>query len=220
MVPARRRHPRASLLAAVALAAGAAGAPAPATAGAPATPPSLYDFAPARIDGTPQPLETFRGRVLLLVNVASRCGFTPQYEGLEALYERYRDRGFAVLGFPSNDFGEQEPGSNEEIAEFCRGTYGVEFPMFAKIRVRGEDAHPLYRFLAAQPEPVGGPVEWNFQKYLVDRRGRAVARFAPRTEPGDPRLRARLEELLAEPAPEPAAPAPTEEASPEPAPER
>lgn len=151
-----------------------------------------------RIDGTPQSLGEYRGRVLLLVNVASKCGNTPQYEGLEALYEQYRERGFGVLGFPSNDFGAQEPGSNAEIASFCRSTYGVRFPMFAKIRVTGEDAHPLYREITSLPEPIGGPVKWNFQKYLVDRSGRVVARYSPRTQPDDAALVARIEALLAE----------------------
>ena len=151
-----------------------------------------------RIDGTPQPLGDYRGRVLLLVNVASKCGNTPQYEGLESLYEKYRDRGFAVLGFPSNDFGGQEPGTDAEIASFCRSTYGVRFPMFSKIRVTGEDAHPLYREITSLPEPIGGPVKWNFQKYLVDRSGRVVARYSPRTQPDDPALVARIETLLAE----------------------
>jgi glutathione peroxidase len=151
-----------------------------------------------RIDGTPQSLLDYRGRVLLLVNVASKCGNTPQYEGLEALYERYEARGFAVLGFPSNDFGGQEPGSDGEIANFCRSTYGVKFPMFSKIRVTGEDAHPLYREITALPEPLGGPVTWNFQKYLVDRQGSVVARFPPKTQPDDEALVARIESLLAE----------------------
>ena len=161
-------------------------------------PPALYEFRLDRIDGRPGSIADYRGQVLLLVNVASRCGYTPQYEGLEAIYERYRERGFAVLGFPSNDFAGQEPGSNAEIADFCRSTYGVEFPMFAKIAVKGEGAHPLYRHLQSLPEPVGGPVEWNFQKYLVDRDGRVVARFAPRTSPSDPELLARIEQLLGE----------------------
>lgn len=160
----------------------------------------LYDFTLDRIEGEPQPLADFRGQVLLLVNVASKCGLTPQYEGLEALYDRYREQGFAVLGFPANDFAGQEPGTNAEIADFCRSIYGVEFPMFAKIHVRGDAIHPLYAHLTSLPAPLGGPVEWNFQKYLVDRRGQVVARFAPRTEPGDPELVARIEELLARPA--------------------
>ena len=133
------------------------------------------------------------------MNVASKCGLTPQYEGLEKLYERYRDRGFAVLGFPSNDFAGQEPGSEAEIAEFCRRSYGVTFPMFSKITVKGEGRHPLYRALTGLPAPIGGEVQWNFQKYLVDRKGDVVARFDPRTAPDDPALVKQVEELLGQP---------------------
>ena len=187
-----------ALLAAAALLGLFAGSP----GASPAAPASLYDFTLERIDGRPQSLREYRGQVLLLVNVASKCGYTPQYEGLEALYDRLGERGFAVLGFPANDFKGQEPGTNAEIAKFCRATYGVRFPMFAKISVRGDAVHPLYAFLTSRPAPVGGPVEWNFQKYHVDRRGEVVARFAPRTPPDDPDLLARVEALLAEPAPE------------------
>jgi glutathione peroxidase len=165
--------------------------------GAAAEDGTVYAFRARRLDGPEQGLDDYRGRVLLLVNTASRCGFTPQYEGLEALYQRHRERGFAVLGFPSNDFGEQEPGSDAEIARFCKANYGVEFPMFSKIAVTGDAAHPLYRWLAALPDPVGGPVRWNFQKYLVDRRGRVVARYDSRVSPDDPALLSRLEALLA-----------------------
>jgi glutathione peroxidase len=163
-----------------------------------AAPASLFDFTLPRIDGSPQPLAEYRGKVLLLVNVASKCGFTKQYAGLEALYERKRESGFAVLGFPSNDFMGQEPGTNAEIADFCRSTYGVRFPMFAKLSVKGDDAHPLYRYLTGLPDPIGGGVQWNFQKYLVDRRGRVVAKFSPRTTPEDPELVGRIDALLAE----------------------
>jgi glutathione peroxidase len=159
---------------------------------------SVLGFTLARIDGTPQPLSDYRGQVVLLVNVASKCGFTPQYEGLEALYERYRERGFAVLGFPSNDFGGQEPGTNAQIADFCRSTYGVEFPMFAKIKVKGEGTHPLYQHLTSLPAPIGGEVEWNFQKYLLNRRGEVVAKFSPDTKPQDAELVGKLEVLLGE----------------------
>lgn len=182
----RRPIPRAALAVACAL-----GLAAPAAAGSP-----LFELELPRIDGRPEKLSAYAGRVLLLVNVASRCGLTPQYEGLEALHERYRERGFAVLAFPSNDFAGQEPGSNAEIAEFCRSTYGVEFPLFAKLHVRGPGQHALYAHLTGLPEPVGGPVAWNFQKYLVDRRGRVVARFAPKVAPGDPALVKRIEALL------------------------
>ncbi len=159
---------------------------------------SVLDFTLDRIDGKPQALSDYQGQVLLLVNVASKCGYTPQYEGLEKLYETYREQGFAVLGFPSNDFAGQEPGSNEQIADFCRSTYGVEFPMFGKITVKGEDAHPLYRYLTDQPEPIGGSVQWNFQKYLVNRRGEVVAKFAPGTRPSDGDLVKQIEALLAD----------------------
>ncbi len=168
-----------------------------------ATSAGIHGFTLNRIDGTPQSLADYRGQVLLVVNVASKCGLTPQYEGLEALYEKHRERGFAVLGFPSNDFAGQEPGSDAEIAEFCRSTYGVRFPMFSKITVKGKGIHPLYAWLTSRPAPVGGPVQWNFQKYLVDRSGHVTDRFAPRTEPDDPELLARLEALLAESPPGP-----------------
>ena len=148
------------------------------------------------IDGQPSSLGDHAGEVVLVVNVASKCGLTPQYEQLEALYEDRRDQGFAVLGFPANDFAGQEPGSDGEIASFCRSTYGVQFPMFSKITVKGESRHPLYRKLTSLPAPLGGEVQWNFQKYLVDRRGEVVAKFDPRTKPDDPGLVAKLEELL------------------------
>jgi glutathione peroxidase len=160
-------------------------------------PTSIYGFSLHRIDGQEESLASYRGKVLLIVNVASKCGYTPQYEGLEALYEKYRDRGLVVLGFPANDFAGQEPGSNEQIAEFCRATWGVEFPMFEKIAVKGEGQHPLYAFITSRPEPIGGAIEWNFQKFLVDREGRLVARYAPGTKPLDPALVGRVEALLA-----------------------
>lgn len=159
-------------------------------------PGSVYDFTLNRIDGTRESLATYRGRVLLLVNVASQCGNTPQYAGLESLYARYRARGFVVLGFPANDFGSQEPGSNAEIADYCRATWGVDFPMFEKISVRGEEKHPLYAYLTSQPEPVGGEIEWNFQKFLVGRDGRVSGRFSPSTQPLDADLVASIEKLL------------------------
>ena len=141
--------------------------------------------------------DRFAGQVLLVVNTASKCGFTPQYEGLEALHDRFGARGFAVVGFPSNDFKGQEPGSEEEIREFCTLTYGVEFPMFEKVQVTGDQATPLYRRLK---QATGESPGWNFHKYLVDREGRAVASFGSRTTPDDPALVARIEELLASPA--------------------
>jgi glutathione peroxidase len=159
---------------------------------------SVLDFTLKRIDGREQSLSDYEGQVLLLVNVASKCGLTPQYEGLEKLYEDRKDRGFAVLGFPANQFAGQEPGTNEEIADFCRSTYGVKFPMFSKIVVKGDGIHPLYRHLTSLPAPLGGEVEWNFQKFLVDRSGEVVARFSPRTPPEDPELMAKIDALLAE----------------------
>ncbi|HKA32216.1 MAG TPA: glutathione peroxidase [Candidatus Binatia bacterium] len=135
----------------------------------------------------------FSGKVLLIVNTASECGYTPQYEGLEKLYRRYRDRGFAVLGFPANDFGAQEPGSNKEIAEFCRVNYGITFPLFAKTSVVGVSANPLFRDLAAK---TGKPPRWNFHKYLLDRAGQPVAAFESAVEPEDSGLTAQIEKLL------------------------
>ncbi|NNL68272.1 MAG: glutathione peroxidase [Myxococcales bacterium] len=151
-----------------------------------------------RITGEPQDLADYKGRVVLIVNVASKCGLTPQYEGLEKLYEARKDQGFVVLGFPANEFAGQEPGSDAEIAEFCRSTYGVRFPMFSKIVVKGPGMHPLYRKLTGMPAPIGGPVKWNFQKYLVDRKGEVVARFDPSVAPDEPALTRRIDALLAE----------------------
>lgn len=149
-----------------------------------------------RLDGSEESLGSHRGNVLLLVNVASRCGLTPQYTGLEQLHETYNGRGFEVLGFPANNFMGQEPGTDEEIAEFCSATYGVTFPMFSKISVKGDDIHPLYAELTALPDPIGGDVAWNFQKYLVDREGNVVQMFGPRTTPEAPELVEAIEALL------------------------
>ncbi len=147
---------------------------------------NVHDHVARRLDGTEQALEAFRGQVLLIVNVASRCGFTPQYAGLEALYGKFRDRGFAVLGFPCNQFGAQEPGSEAEIGRFCDTTYGVSFPMFAKIDVNGGNAHPLYRHLKGEKPGVLGTetIKWNFTKFLVNREGEVVKRYAPNVAPG------------------------------------
>jgi glutathione peroxidase len=157
----------------------------------------LLDLSARRLTGSEESLSRYRGEVLLIVNTASECGYTPQYAGLQTLYERYRESKFNVLGFPSNDFGEQEPGDDRQIGAFCKSKYGVEFPMFAKVRVLGDDAHPVYAYLTSLPKPIGGPVEWNFQKYLVDRNGNVVARFESDTEPDDPALVAAVERLLA-----------------------
>jgi glutathione peroxidase len=156
--------------------------------------PSLLDHKLANLQEEPVSLCQFSGKVLLIVNTASECGYTPQYEGLEKLYRYYRDQGFVILGFPANDFGGQEPGSNKEIAQFCRLNYGVTFPMFAKTSVVGSNATPLYRALAAQ---TGKPPRWNFHKYLLDRTGRAVAVFESAVEPADSRLTSQIEKLLA-----------------------
>ncbi len=156
----------------------------------------VLQFTMPRIDGTEEPLERYRGRVLMLVNVASKCGLTPQYAALQSLYEKYRHRGFEILAFPANDFMGQEPGTNEEIAQFCEATYGVTFPLFAKISVKGESMHPLYRALTSLPEPLGGEVLWNFQKYLLDREGNVIAKFDPRTPPDAPEVTEAIERLL------------------------
>jgi glutathione peroxidase len=146
---------------------------------------SLPEISIKRLDGTQGLLADYRGKVLLIVNVASRCGFTPQYTGLEALYRKYRDRGFEVLGFPCNQFGAQESGSEAEIGAFCSSTYDVTFPMFGKIDVNGADAHPLYQHLKnAKPGLLGTEgIKWNFTKFLVDRQGEVVARYAPKDSP-------------------------------------
>ncbi len=150
------------------------------------------------IDGSKKSLEDYRGQVVMMVNVASECGLTPQYEGLEALYKEHKDAGLVVLGFPANEFGGQEPGTNAEIAEFCSTKFDVTFPMAAKIVVKGEGIHPLYEQLTSQADPVGGEIEWNFDKFLVNRAGEVVGRFKPRTTPEDAELVASVEGLLAE----------------------
>lgn len=179
-----------------------AGLAGPATAASPAgeprqaeaaCPPLLARSLPGLLDDTVS-LCQFKGKVVLIVNTASQCGFTPQYEGLEALYRRYKDRGFVVLGFPANDFGGQEPGSSQDIARFCQVNYGVSFPMFAKTSVVGPGANPLYRDLAAQS---GKRPQWNFHKYLVDRTGAVVASFDSAVPPRDARITAQIERLLA-----------------------
>jgi glutathione peroxidase len=146
---------------------------------------SLYDIEATTLEGAPASLRDYAGKVLLIVNVASKCGFTPQYAGLEALYEKYAGQGLAILGFPCNQFGGQEPGAESEIAAFCSATYGVSFPMFAKIDVNGEKAHPLYRLLKREAPGLLGSeaVKWNFTKFLVDRDGKVVRRYAPTDTP-------------------------------------
>jgi glutathione peroxidase len=157
---------------------------------------AVYEFSAPLLNGRAVSLAEFRARVLLIVNTASQCGFTPQYAGLEELYRVYKDRGFAVLGFPSNQFGAQEPGSAAEIGSFCERNYGVSFPIFAKIEVNGPHAHPLYRFLKqAKPGILGSErIKWNFTKFLVDRKGSVVGRYAPATKPTE--LKGAIERLL------------------------
>ena len=157
---------------------------------------SLYDFSAQTLDGKPAPLADYRGRVVLIVNTASKCGFTPQYEGLEALYRDYKDKGLTILGFPCNQFGAQEPGNAEEIASFCSLTYDVSFPMMAKIDVNGPKADPLYAFLKHEKKGLLGSesIKWNFTKFLVDKTGKVVARFAPTDTPQS--LKGAIEKLL------------------------
>ena len=164
----------------------------------------VHDFTMKDIEGNEVPLDRFVGKVVMIVNVASKCGFTGQYAGLQELYEKYRARGFAILGFPANDFLWQEPGSNSEIKRFCSVKYGVTFPMFAKIHVKGPEQHPLYAYLTdrrSNPE-FGGKISWNFNKFLVGRDGRVVGRFGSRTLPGGKEVIAAVEEALAEPGAE------------------
>lgn len=146
---------------------------------------TVHDFTVKGIRGEDVPLSSYRGKVLLVVNTASACGFTPQYQGLEALHQKYKDRGFVVLGFPCNQFGAQEPGSNEEIQSFCETKFKVSFPMFSKIDVNGKNADPLYQFLKKEEPGILGTegIKWNFTKFLVDKDGKVVKRFAPKTEP-------------------------------------
>jgi glutathione peroxidase len=159
---------------------------------------NVYDFEMKDIDGNAVALSRYRGQVALVVNVASRCGFTKQYEDLQKLYETYKERGFSILGFPANNFMGQEPGTDEEIKVFCSTTYGVTFPMFSKMSVTGKDQHPLYAFLtdkSIHPE-FGGEIAWNFNKFLVDKQGRVVARFGSRDKPLDPAVTNAIEKAL------------------------
>ena len=149
-----------------------------------------------RLNGQDEDLSKYKGKVVMVVNTASKCGLTPQYKGLQAIYDQYRESGFEILGFPANDFMGQEPGSDEDIAEFCELNYGVSFPMFSKITVKGDEMHPLYQEITTMPEPIGGDVLWNFQKYLLDRDGNVVKKFGPRTTPEDPEVTSAIEELL------------------------
>ena len=159
---------------------------------------NVHEFTLNSIDGSPAPLSAYQGKVVLIVNVASRCGFTPQYAGLEALYEKYKDRGFVILGFPANNFGGQEPGTNEEIKTFCSTKYNVTFPMYSKISVKGNDQAPLYQFLSdKQANPsTGGEMQWNFTKFLVDKNGKVAARFESKVTPESPEVAGAIEKAL------------------------
>src|SRR5437764_1270935 len=159
---------------------------------------SIYDFTMKSIDGQPVSLKSYNGKVVLLVNVASKCGFTPQYTGLETLYEKYKDRGLVIVGVPANNFAQQEPGTNEEIKTFCSRKYNVTFPMMSKVSVLGEDETPLYRFLtdkSVNPK-IGGDIKWNFTKFLFDRNGKPLARFEPAVTPDSPEVQAAIESAL------------------------
>jgi len=159
---------------------------------------SVYDFTMKNIDGKQESLSEFRGHVTLVVNVASRCGFTPQYEALQKLYLKYKDQGFVILGFPANNFMSQEPGTDEEIKTFCSSKYNVTFPMFSKISVKGSDIHPLYKYLtdkSTDPQ-FGGDIRWNFNKFLVDKNGQVIARFEPPVKPDSDEVVQAIEKAL------------------------
>ena len=159
---------------------------------------ALYNFKVSSIDNQPVSLGGYQGKVLLVVNVASQCGYTPQYASLEALYEKYKDKGLVVMGFPANNFGSQEPGTNEEIKTFCSRKYSVKFPMFSKVSVQGGDTAPLYQYLTKSANPsIAGDIKWNFTKFLVDRQGNVVARFEPNITPESPEVTAAIEKALA-----------------------
>lgn len=155
----------------------------------------VYDFEVETIDGKSKPLSDYKGQVLLLVNTASLCGFTPQYDSLEEVHKKFVDKGFKVLAFPANEFGAQEPGTNEQIKEFCRTRFSISFDLFGKIRVKGEGLHPLYRFLTTESGH-NGDISWNFTKFLVDREGRVAGRFGPHEEPASPAVVKAIEALL------------------------
>ena len=159
---------------------------------------SIYDFSEKTIDGKAKSLSDYKGKVLLIVNVASKCGLTPQYAGLEKLHETYGPKGFAVLGFPANEFGAQEPGTDDQIAEFCTTNYGVKFDMFSKVKVKGAGIDPLFEYLtSASTNPsFAGDIKWNFNKFLIGRDGKALARFEPQVEPNSPEVTRAIDEAL------------------------
>ncbi|MDR9417636.1 MAG: glutathione peroxidase [Gracilimonas sp.] len=160
---------------------------------------SFYDFNMKDIDGNEIPLAEYKGKVVMVVNVASKCGYTPQYEGLQSIYEQYNDDDFVILGFPANNFKGQEPGTNEEIKEFCTLEYGVEFPMFSKVSVKGEDQSELFTYLTSQPNPdFEGEIKWNFEKFLIDKEGNLVRRFRSNVEPESDEIVKSIEELIAD----------------------
>lgn len=163
-------------------------------------PSSILDFKVQDIDGKPVELSKFKGDVLLVVNTASQCGYTPQYKSLESVYEKYKGKGFAVLAFPANEFGHQEPGTDSEIKQFCSTKYNVSFPLFSKIVVKGDGIHPLYKYLTAKDtDPkFAGPIDWNFAKFLVNRKGEVIARFAPGDKPDSGKVSKAIETALAE----------------------
>jgi glutathione peroxidase len=157
----------------------------------------VYSFTLNSIDGKPAPLANYKGKVVLIVNVASQCGYTPQYSALEATYEKYKDQGFVILGFPANNFGAQEPGTNEEIKTFCTRKYSVTFPMYSKISVKGDDQSPLYAYLTKDTGAgITGEIKWNFTKFLVDRNGKVVERFEPAVTPDSQEVKAAIEKQL------------------------
>jgi len=159
--------------------------------------PGIYSFTLNSIDGKPAPLADYKGKVVLVVNVASQCGYTPQYSALEAIYEKYKDQGFVILGFPANNFGAQEPGTNEEIKTFCTRKYSVTFPMYSKISVKGADQAPLYAYLTKETGPgITGEIKWNFTKFLVDRNGKVVQRFEPAVKPDSKEVVSGIEQQL------------------------
>ncbi len=181
----------------VVMAAGGAGRVWAQATDAPEKAQCLYDFTLKDIDGKPVKLERYKGKVLLIVNTASFCGYTPQYKDLMEIYKKYHEQGFEVLAFPANDFKQQEPGTNDEIKEFCTTKYHVKFPMFSKISVKGDEQHPLFRFLTAQPNPdFTGDIQWNFEKFLIGRGGNLIHRFRSKTTPASPELTQALEAAL------------------------
>jgi glutathione peroxidase len=160
---------------------------------------TIYNFTLPSIDGKDMPLAEFKGKVMLVVNVASRCGYTPQYSALEALYRKYKDRGFVILGFPANNFAGQEPGTNEEIKTFCSTKYNVTFPLYGKVSVVGTDQTPLYHYLSKETDQsVSGDIKWNFTKFLVARDGKVVQRFEPAVKPDSPEVVSAIEKLLSQ----------------------